>query len=76
VALDNHKRYCVVAGADRDGQVVLHPVRVEHADLEEWLQKKLLSSDHVVNESTTNAWPVYDLLSPLAERGGWPIPWK
>jgi transposase len=48
--------------------VLLHPLRVEHADLEEWLKKKLLSSDHVVIESTTNAWHVYDLLAPLAER--------
>jgi len=28
----------------------------------------LLSTDHVVLESTTNAWHVYDLLSPLGER--------
>jgi hypothetical protein len=68
VALDIHKHYCVVAGVDRDGRVLLQPVRVEHADLEEWLKKKLLSSDHVVIESTTNAWHVYDLLEPLAER--------
>jgi len=68
VALDIHKYYCVIAGVDRESRVVLQPVRVEHADLEEWLQKKLLSSDQVVIESTTNAWHVYDLLRPLAER--------
>ena len=68
VALDIHKHYCVVAGVDREGQVLLQPVRVEHADLEEWLKKKLLSSDQVVIESTTNAWHVYDLLEPLVER--------
>jgi len=68
VALDIHKHYCVVAGVDREGRVLLQPVRVEHADLEEWLKKKLLSSDQVVIESTTNAWHVYDLLAPLAER--------
>jgi len=68
VALDIHKYYCVIAGVDREGRVLLQPVRVEHADLEEWLKKKLLSSDHVVIESTTNAWHVYDLLEPLAER--------
>ena len=68
VALDIHKHYCVVAGVDREGQVLLQPVRVEHADLEEWLKKKLLFSDQVVIESTTNAWHVYDLLVPLAER--------
>jgi transposase len=68
VALDIHKHYCVVAGVDRDGQVLLHPVRVEHADLEGWLKKNMQSSDQVVIESTTNAWHVYDLLEPLAER--------
>ena len=29
VALDIHKYYCVVAGVNRDGQVVLQPVRVD-----------------------------------------------
>jgi transposase len=41
---------------------------VEHADLEGWLKKNLRSTDHVVSESTTNAWHVYDLLAPLVER--------
>ena len=56
VALDIHKYYCVVAAVNREGQVVLQPVRVEHADLEGWLKKNLQRSDHVVIESTTNAW--------------------
>jgi len=68
IALDIHKHYCVVAGVDREGQVMLHPVRVEHEDLETWLKKHLRESDQVVIESTTNAWHVYDLLEPLAER--------
>jgi transposase len=68
VAVDIHKHYCVVAGVDREGCVVLQPVRVEHADLEGWLKKNLRSTDHVVLESTTNAWHVYDLLEPLAEQ--------
>jgi transposase len=68
VALDIHKHYCVVAGVEREGRVLLQPVRVEHADLEGWLRKNLLSTDQVVIESTTNAWHVYDLLSPLVER--------
>ena len=54
---------------DREGRVLLQPVRVEHADLEGWLKKNLLSGDQVVIESTTNAWHVYDLLAPLVERG-------
>jgi len=68
IALDIHKKYCVIAGVDRDGRVVLQPVRVEYADLEGWLKKNLRSSDHVVIESTTNTWHVYDLLVPLVER--------
>ena len=68
IALDIHKHYCVVAGVDREGRVLLQPVRVEHADLEGWLKKKLLSTDHVVIEATTNAWHVYDLLEPFVER--------
>lgn len=68
VALDIHKHYCVVAAVDREGKVVLQPVRVEHEDLERWLKKNLRADDHVVIESTTNAWHVYDLLSPLVEQ--------
>ena len=68
IGLDIHKKYCVIGGVDREGRVVLQAVRVEHANLEGWLRKNLLSTDHVVIESTTNAWHVYDLLEPLAER--------
>ena len=67
VALDIHKYYCVVAGVNREGQVILQPVRVEHADLEGWLKKNLEGTDYVVIESTTNAWHVYDLLEAVAE---------
>jgi len=68
IGLDIHKHYCVIAAVDREGRVVLQAVRVEHADLEGWLKKNLCSTDHVVIESTTNAWHVYDLLAPLVER--------
>jgi hypothetical protein len=68
MALDIHKHYGVVAGVDREGRVLFQPVRVEHAALEGWLKKNLRSTDEVVIESTTNAWHVYDLLSPLVER--------
>jgi transposase len=68
IGLDIHKKYCVIGGVDREARVVLHAVRVEHADLEGWLKKNLRSTDHVVFESTTNAWHVYDLLEPLVER--------
>jgi len=67
-ALDIHKKYCVIAGVDREGRVLPQPVRVEHADLEGWLTKDLRPTGQVVIESTTNTWHVYDLLAPLAER--------
>jgi transposase len=68
VALDIHKHYSIVAGVDFDGDVVLEPRRIEHGDLEAWLSKHIESSDYVVLESTTNAWHIYDLLKPLAEK--------
>ena len=52
IASDIHKKYSVIGGVDREGRVMLHAVRVEHADLEGWLQKNLLPTDHVVIEST------------------------
>lgn len=65
IALDIHKHYSVIAGVNRDGEEILEVCRIEHEALEKWLSKHLLSSDHVVIESTTNAWHVYDLLEPL-----------
>lgn len=69
VALDIHKHYSVIAAVDRDGRKILEAIRVEHPDLEEWGKKYLGNTDHVVIESTTNAWHVYDLLSPYVEEG-------
>src|SRR3990172_5258779 len=68
LALDIHKHYSVVAGVNFEGQVILEPVRIEHADLENWLAKHIQPTDYVVIESTTNAWHIYDLLEPLAEK--------
>jgi len=68
MALDIHKHYSVVAGVNFEGQVILEPVRIEHADLEGWLKKHIQPTDYVVIESTTNAWHIYDLLEPLAEK--------
>jgi transposase len=65
IALDIHKYYSVVAGVDREGKEVLSACRVEHMELEDWLNKHLLATDRAVIESTTNAWHVYDLLEPL-----------
>jgi len=68
LALDIHKHYSIVAGVDFEGEVVLEPVRVAHTDLPAWLEKHIEPTDYVVIESTTNAWFVYDLLEPLAEK--------
>jgi hypothetical protein len=70
VALDIHKHYSVVAGVNREGQVLLPAVRVEHEELEGWLKRNLQASDQVVIESITNAWHVYDLLEPQSEKTG------
>lgn len=67
LALDIHKHYSVVAGVNFEGQMIVEPVRIEHADLEDWLAKHIRPTDYVVIESTTNAWHIYDLLEPLAE---------
>jgi transposase len=68
LALDIHKHYSVVAGVNFEGEVVVEPVRIEHADLEGWLKKHIQPTDYVVIESTTNAWHIYDLLVPLSEK--------
>jgi transposase len=68
IALDIHKHYSIVAGVNFESKVVLEPVRVEHANLEGWLEKHIEATDYVVIESTTNAWYIYDLLEPLAEK--------
>jgi transposase len=65
VALDIHKHYSVIGGVNKEGEEVMEMSRVEHAELEGWLQKHLRPSDRVVVESTTNAWHVVDLLEPL-----------
>ena len=67
IALDIHKHYSVAAGVNFDGKVTLEPMRIEHANLESWLKKRIQPTDYVVIESTTNAWHIYDLLEPLAE---------
>jgi len=40
IALDIHQQYCVIAGVDREGKVLLQAVRVEHPDLEGCLYLK------------------------------------
>jgi transposase len=47
LALDIHKHYSVVAGVNFEGQVILEPVRIEHADLEGWLAKNILVANPI-----------------------------
>jgi len=68
LALDIHKHYSVVAGVNFESQMIVEPIRIEHAYLENWLVKNIQPTDFVVIESTTNAWHIYDLLEPLAEK--------
>jgi transposase len=65
IALDIHKHYAMVAAVDREGQVLLKPRKVTNEQLLDWATAHLFAEDMVVIESTSNAWHVYDLLSPL-----------
>jgi transposase len=65
VAIDSHKHYVVVAAVNAQKEVVLKPVRVELPDFEAWALANLLPTDAVVIESTSNAWHLHDLLSPI-----------
>lgn len=65
IALDIHKHYAVVAGVNREGEVLLKPRQVTNNKLPGWAVGHLGKTDQVVIESTTNAWHVYDLLAPL-----------
>jgi len=68
VGLDVHKHYVMVGAVDQRQQTVLPPRKVALVDLENWVQKYLMPTDHVVLEATTNAWYVHDLLEPLVAR--------
>lgn len=50
------------------GEVILEPARAERPDLLDWLGKHIQPIGHIAIESTTNAWGVYNLLEPLAEK--------
>jgi transposase len=65
IALDIHKHYALIAAVDREGEVLLKPRKVTNEQLPDWAQGHLFPNDLVVIESTTNAWHVYNLLSPL-----------
>lgn len=65
VGLDVHKSSVMIGAVDAQQQVVLRPFRLSWDKFELWIQQKLLPTDAVVLESTTNAWHLYDQLIPL-----------
>lgn len=67
VGLDVHKHYIIAVGVNRDRAQVFGPQRVEMSRLEQWARKRLTKQDAVVLEMTTNAYEIYDALSPLGQ---------
>ncbi len=66
LAIDLHKAYVVVGGVNPQQEQVLAPRRMDLAHFAEWLPKNIRKSDAVVLEATTNAWTLYDQVSPYA----------
>ncbi len=58
VALDVHKRYCMVGAVDSQQQVVMPPRKVTMEGLESWAKEHLRRTDAVVFEASVNAWEV------------------
>ena len=65
VAVDSHKYYVVMGAVSAQQDIILKPVRVEMAQLEDWVKRNLTKDDAVVIESTGNAWHLHDLIKPL-----------
>ena len=68
LALDIHKHYVLVGGMNSLKEWVLRPRKVRMSRFPEWVQKNLKPTDAVVLESTSNAWDIYDLVSPLVAK--------
>ncbi len=68
VALDVHKAYVVIGAVGGTQTVVLAPRRIALAHFWDWAGRHLLPTDHVVLETTINAWTFYDQLAPLVSR--------
>jgi len=65
IAIDLHKHYLVIAGVNREQEVVLAPRRMDFTQWKRWQVANLKETDAVVVESTTNAWHLYDQVEPL-----------
>lgn len=64
VGLDVHKQSVTLGAVDPEQQIVLRPLRLSWGEFEQWATSHLHPTDAVVLESTTNAWHLYDQLSP------------
>jgi transposase len=64
VGLDVHKRSVTVGAVDLEQRIVIRPIRFNWEEFDQWHLSHLLSTDAVVLESTTNAWHLYDRISP------------
>ena len=68
LALDIHKHYVLVGGMNSLKEWVFRPRKVQMSRFPEWVQKNLKPTDALVLESTSNAWEIYDLISPLVAK--------
>jgi transposase len=68
IAIDIHKSYLMVGAIDAEQRIVLQPRKVELHHFLAWSQTKLLPTDAVVLEATTNAWTIYDQVVSLVAR--------
>jgi len=66
LAIDLHKAYVVIGGVNLQQEPVLSPRRMDLDHFAQWLPKNVHKTDAVVLEATTNAWALYDQVSPYA----------
>jgi len=65
IAIDIHKHYVVLGGMGPQKEWVLRTRKVRMSRFPEWVLKNLNPRDAVVIESTSNAWEIHDLITPL-----------
>jgi transposase len=68
LAADLHKHYLVIGGLDAQLKSVLAPKRLSLEAWPAWAKAHLRPSDHLVVESTSNAFDFYDQVAPLVGR--------
>lgn len=64
--LDIHKFFMVAVAVNEQKEVIYGPRRIAWLDFETWIDREIVPTDAVAIEVTTNAWEVYDLLTPHA----------